>query len=199
MVVYRHVIEDIKQYQRGNLPQEAVRIDTPSDDEIQLKAAPIAAILCVLLSATMFVKTFVNKGLVIVPWVVIVGCILGFVMLIVHEWLHAIVYPKDAIATIGRLKGKLTHVALCSYPLSRGRFILMCLLPFVLGIIPLVIFIIAPARWKVCNGLMFGMACMGMVSPYVDVYNAILVLKNCKKTDKVMFYEDEMYKIGEEK
>jgi hypothetical protein len=195
MVVYRPVIEDIKQYQRGNLPQEAVRMDTPSDDEIQLKAAPIAAILCIVVSATMFAKTFVNRGLVIVPWAVLVGVALGFVLLIVHEWLHAIVYPKDAIATIGRLKGSLTHVALCSYPLSRGRFILMCLLPFILGIIPLVIFIIAPASLKVCNGLMFGMACMGMVSPYVDVYNAILVLKNCKKTDKVMFYEDEMYKI----
>lgn len=80
----------------------------------------------------------------------------------VHEWLHAIVYPKDAIVTIGRMKGKLTFVALVSYPLKRNRFVLMCIFPFLLGIIPLVIFIISPASLIVLNGLMFGMACMGM-------------------------------------
>lgn len=47
------------------------------------------------------------------------------------------------------------------------------------------------------NGLMFGMACVGMVSPYFDVYNVIAVLKQSRKTDKIMFFEDDLYRIAE--
>ncbi len=38
---------------------------------------------------------------------------------------------------------------------------------------------------------------MGMVSPYADVYNVISVLRHTKKNDKVMFYEDDLYRISE--
>jgi len=51
------------------------------------------------------------------------------------------------------------------------RFVIMSLLPFVLGVLPLAVFVISPAENQLLNGFMFGMACMGMVSPYVDVYN----------------------------
>ena len=81
--------------------------------------------------------------------------------------------------------------------MSRQRFILMSLLPFVLGIIPLLVFIISPAEYKIVNGLMFGMAGMGMVSPYVDVYNVIIVLRQARRIDKIMFFEDDLYKICE--
>ena len=45
-------------------------------------------------------------------------------------------YPRNALVTIGKITGKISFVALASYPLKRRRFIVMCLLPFVLGIIP---------------------------------------------------------------
>jgi hypothetical protein len=72
----------------------------------------------------------------------------------------------------------------------------MCLLPFLLGIIPLMLFILSSPQETVLNGLMFGMACMGMVSPFPDVYNVILVLKQTQKTDKIMFYGDDVYRIS---
>ena len=53
----------------------------------------------------------------------------------------------------------------------------MCLLPFVLGVIPFILFLISPAEFRVFNGLNFGMACMGMVSPFPDVYNVLTVLR----------------------
>lgn len=72
----------------------------------------------------------------------------------------------------------------------------MCLLPFILGIVPLLIFIGSPAGCRELNGLMFGMACMGMVSPFPDVYNVIVALKNANKNDAIMFYKDDMYKVS---
>ncbi len=131
--------------------------------------------------------------LVITPVAILVGVAIGFILLLVYELLHAIVYPKSALVTIGKMKGKLIFVALASYPLQRNRFILMCLLPFVLGILPLLIFMISLPNALFVNGILFGMACMGMISPYyMDVYNVRLVLKQTKSSDKIMFYDEDM-------
>ena len=100
------------------------------------------------------------------------------------------------MVTIGKIKGKISFVALASYPLKRSRFIIMCLLPFILGIVPLLIFVVNSPGYRELNGLMFGMACMGMVSPFPDVYNVIVVLRNTNKNDAIMFYKDDMYKVS---
>ncbi len=198
MIIVKAVIADIKEYQRGVLPQNARRIDTPSSiDEMMKKTTPITALLCAILIVMMFVKTIMSHTKVVNPLGIFAGVAMGFVMLVVHEWLHAIVYPKDARVIIGRVKGKILFVALSSYPMTRGRFIIMSLLPFVLGILPLAVFLISPAENKMLNGMMFGMACMGMVSPAPDVYNVFSILKYSNKKDKVMFYEDDLFIISE--
>ena len=198
MITFKPFIEDIKEYQRGNLPENALRLDTPhSIAETLKKAAPIEAVLCVVLFVAMFIKSIVNHDLVMHPIAVVFGFIIGFLLLTIHELLHAVVYPKAANVTVGKLKGKLVFVALASFPMIRQRFIFMSLLPFVLGIIPLLAFVISPAEYKIFNGLMFGMAAIGMVSPSADVYNVIIVSRQAKKTDKIMFFEDDLYKICE--
>ena len=190
-------INDINKYQTGSLPDDAVKIETPqSVGELMKKAVPIAAILCVFLFIAMLCKTIICKTVVISPIFILVGFAFGFLLLIIHEWLHGIVYPKEADVTIGRIKGKTTFVALASYPLKRNRFILMCLLPFVLGLVPFILFVISPAEFRVFNGLNFGMACMGMVSPFPDVFNVLAVLRNSEKSDSIMFYKNDMYKIS---
>ena len=190
-------IDSINKYQTGILPDNAVKVETPqSVGEMMKKAAPIAGVLCLLLFTTMLCKTIICGTAVISPLFILIGFAIGFVLLIVHEWLHGIVYPKEANVTIGKIKGKLTFVALASYPLKRSRFIVMCLLPYILGIVPLIIFIFDPAECRILNGIMFGMACMGMVSPFPDIFNVITVLKKANKNDAIMFYQDDMYKIS---
>lgn len=196
MIRFSAAIDDAGDLQKGELPAEAVKLISPSSTgEMMLKAAPIAGVLSVFLAAAMFFKTFLNHMRVISPIALILGAAAGFALLWVHELLHAVVYPKDATITIGRLKGKLIFVALASYPLKRGRFVLMCLLPFVLGLIPFCVFLISAPENLILNGVMFGLACMGMTSPYPDVYNVISVLKQTKRADMIMFYGDDIYKI----
>lgn len=197
MIRFVKTIDNIIEYQCGELPTTAEKLDAPvTTEDMMKKSIPIAIALCLIMVLTMFIKIFMSKSRVIFPPMVLGGCFLGFLLIIVHEWLHAIVYPKEANVTIGKLKGKIVFVALASYPLKRIRFIFMCLLPFLLGIIPLMLFIVSSPQETVFNGLMFGMACMGMVSPYPDVYNVILVLKQTKSTDKIMFYGDDVYRIS---
>ena len=175
MIKLKMSIEDISEYQTGILPKNAVKIETPqSIEEMMKKAAPIAAVLCVLMFVTMLCKTVMNKTVVISHVFILIGFCLGYICLVIHEWLHGIVYPRNALVTIGKITGKISFVALASYPLKRRRFIVMCLLPFVLGIIPLLIFIVSPAEYRELNGLMFGMSCMGMVSPFPDIYNVFI-------------------------
>ena len=197
MIRFDFAISEMEECQSGKLPENAVKIETPQTmEETMKKSSPIAVVLCFFLGISMFAKTFINKTMVISPVYIFVGVVIGFVLLIVHELLHAVVYPEEAVVTVGRLKGKMSFVALASYPLKRSRFILMSLLPFILGVVPLVIFLISPAEYKAFNGLMFGMACMGMISPFPDVYNVVTVLRKSEKDDKIMFYKDDMYKIG---
>lgn len=102
-------INDINKYQTGNLLDGAVKIETPqSVGELMKKAVPIAVILCVILFIAMLCKTIICKTVVISPIFILVGFAFGFLLLIIHEWLHGIVYPKEADVTIGRIKGKAT-------------------------------------------------------------------------------------------
>lgn len=197
MIKFVKTIDNIIEYQCGELPTTAEKLDAPvTTEDMMKKSMPIAIALCLIMFLTMFIKTFTNKSRVVFPPMVLGGLLIGFLLIIVHEWLHAIVYPKEANVTLGKLKGKMVFVALASYPLKRIRFIFMCLLPFLLGIIPLMLFILSSPQETVFNGLMFGIACMGMVSPFPDVYNVILVLKQTKSTDKIMFYGDDVYQVS---
>lgn len=198
MIKFVPSIEDINHYQTGDLPDNAIKLKSPPTEQIMMKAAPIAVVLCLIMSGTMFGKVFVSQRMCISPPFIIVGFLIGFILLVVHEWLHAVVYLGTANVTIGKLKKSITFVALASYPLKRGRFVFMSLLPFVLGIIPLSAFIISSPENTIFNAIMFGMACMGMVSPFPDVYNVYLVMKQTNKGDSVMFYQDDMYRIKPE-
>ena len=139
MIRFNGCIEDIRICQTGNLPEHAERIETPRTiDDTMKHAAPVCAVLCLIVSLTVFAKVFFARA-AIAPAAVFIGFAAGLALLIVHELLHAVVYPKEAAVTVGKLKGKLTFVALASFPMPRARFILMCLLPFVLGIVPLAV------------------------------------------------------------
>lgn len=196
MIAFKWNIENINDYQQSNLPENAEKLKAPaSPEEMMKKSSPVMAIMCVVMIASILSKAFINHAMVVFVPTVLAGFVIGVVLLVVHEWLHAVVYPKEARTTIGKLKGQLIFVALASYPMKRSRFILMCLLPFLLGIIPLALFILSPAENTVFNGLMFGLACVGMVSPSPDVLNVIIAVKQVKKGEKIMFYGDDIYKL----
>lgn len=54
--------------------------------------------MCFLFIA-MLCKTIICKTVVISPIFILVGFAFGFILLIIHEWLHGIVYPKEADVT----------------------------------------------------------------------------------------------------
>lgn len=178
---------EIINYQKYNTNKKMISI-TNDKENIQVKAIPICIFLVILCFAVLFLKVF-NSAISIKPLFLILGFLIGFLLLIVHEILHGIVYPKNVNVSIGFIK-PITFVALASYPISKKRFIIMCLLPFILGIIPMLIFIFLNNS-TICS-LSFGMMCMGLISPYPDVYNVFQVIKKVPKGKNVLFYEDTL-------
>lgn len=191
-------IDDISAYQKGNLSQNAQKMKMPQTmGEMMIKAIPFLIMMWALVFIVMLIKTMHCGERTFSPLFIVFGVLAGFPLLLVHELLHGVVYPKDAVVHIGIIPKNFAAVALASYPLSKARFILMSLLPFILGIIPLVLFIVMPSSLKALNGFLFGMAIMGMISPYSDCYNVYQVLKQAPKTAKLQFYGDDLYYISE--
>ena len=135
------IIKDNREYEQGDLSENAVKLNVPQTiGETMSRAIPFIIPSVVLITISMIAKTLLCGERVISFGFLVIGILAGFLLFIVHELLHAIVYPKGATVYIGIMPGQFAAVALASYPLKRGRFILMCLLPYILGIIPLVIF-----------------------------------------------------------
>ena len=184
--------EKMKDYQVGELSKNAKKMNMPTTSkEMMIKALPfiIPAFLILFLSVY-----FKSVEIFLLRLYIIIGVLLGFLALIIHELLHAIVYPKNANVYIGIAK-PITFVALASYPLKKEKFILMCLLPYILGIIPLILFWIMPITDMKIHSILFGLSAMGLGSPYPDLFNVYQVLKQTPKNCKIQFYKDDTYYI----
>lgn len=187
--------KEIEKYQKGELNFKAVKMKMPKTmNEMMTKALPFLIPAFIIMFSLMNIKSSINQQNVVNRPFILIGAIIGFVLLLVHEVLHVIVYPKGVNAYIGIAK-PITFVALVSYPLSKKRFIIMCLLPYMLGIIPLIAFWLSPAYLTELNGVLFGMACMGMASPYPDAYTVYQVVKQVPKNRRVQYYGDDIYYV----
>lgn len=184
--------EKMKDYQVGELSKNAKKMNMPTTSkEMMIKALPFIIPALVIL----FLSVYFKSGEFFLLWLyIIIGVLLGFLALIIHELLHAIVYPKNANVYIGIAK-PITFVALASYPLKKEKFILMCLLPYILGIIPLILFWIMPITDMKIHSILFGLSAMGLGSPYPDLFNVYQVLKQTPKNCKIQFYKDDTYYI----
>ena len=199
-IKWQGIIKNPSDYQMGSLSKTAKKLNMPKTmNEMMIKALPFVIPAILILFIAMFVKTKKAGQVVIAPAAIILGVAFGLAALLIHEFLHAIVYPSKAVVVIGFIPKQFAAVALASYPLKRSRFILMCMLPYILGVIPIIIlFCISSATAIEINGILFGLSIMGLTSPYMDSYNVYQVLKQTTKSDRLQFYGDDLYVISEE-
>ncbi len=186
---------EIEKYQKGKLDSNAIKMKMPETmNKMMVRAFPFVIPALIIMFLAMYLKGHINNQIVVYKPYMFIGLIIGFFLSIIHELLHAIVYPKGVNTYIGIAK-PVTFVALASYPLNKERFIVMCLLPYILGIIPLILFLFSPANYIALNSIIYGIAFIGMVSPYPDAYNVYQVIKQVPKGKKVQFYGDDTYYI----
>ena len=114
------------------------------------------------------------------PVLVPVGVLIGLLMTPVHELLHAVCYQKGQIVYIGLSLEKVAAFAVCHEKISKRRFIVMSLMPVLLGIIPLTVFLIAPSS-PVISAICIPSGIIGMLGPMPDYMDVHIVLKQVPK------------------
>ena len=188
------IVRDIDIFQEGVLPKGAIQLRMPRDlNGMMTTALPFALPPALLCCGSVFLKTLLVHHRQIRPLWLAAGAVIGLLLMFLHELLHAIVYPKGAYVYIGIVPGAFAAVALASHPMQRGRFLLMTLLPAVLGIIPLAVFWLLPRDTVVLNSIVFGIAVMWLVVPYPDYYTAYQVIRQTPKECFVQNEKDDVY------
>lgn len=193
-IVWKGIIKSEDDFPTANIPKCAKKVYIEEDiKKMQIKALPFMIPSILICFICMFLKTYIANEKVINVGFLFVGISIGILLIIFHELLHAIAFPKNSVVYIGLMPKSLTAVALSSSPVKRNRFIFLSILPIILGIIPLVIFCFSSSYLKELNGVMFGIAIMGMVSVYPDLYNIFNILKIVPKNATIQNNKSSTY------
>lgn len=115
----------------------------------------------------------------------------------VHEFIHAIFYPRNITKTIWKDSKNGAFFVYCDAKVSKIRFILLCLAPaIILGFFPFVIWLLIAPLFKVqfviCFMIITWVMIVMSIGDYANVYNAI---KQVPKNAKVFNYGMHSYWI----
>ena len=88
---------------------------------------------------------------------------------------------------------KVAAYAISFYPISKSQFIIMSLAPMLLGIMPLIVFVVCPLRWKALLTICVVPAFMGMISPSPDYMDVVSVIKQVPKGAKIQASNEGLY------
>ncbi len=193
-IVWKGIIKSESDFPTSDIPTSAKKLDSEEDMiKMQVKALPFMIPSILICFICIFIKTFIANEKVINVGGLFIGVVIGFLLIFVHELLHAVAFPKDATVYIGIMPKSLTAVALSSCPVKRNRFVFLSILPIILGLVPLVIFCFSSSDLKQLNGILFGMSIMGMVSVYPDIYNVFNILKVVPKNAIIQNNKNSTY------
>ena len=154
------------------LPNRAKAIDMPAD--IFKSSMAYGMLPLVLCGAIIAAKWLILQEREINPVYVPIGILLGLLLMPVHELLHALCYEKGQKVYIGISLKKFAAFAVCHEPISKRRFIVMSLMPVLLGVVPFVVFLLAPPN-GILSGICIPLGVMGVLSPMPD-YMAVSIV-----------------------
>ena len=135
--------------------------------------------------ATLILKQYMlNNGENIInkPFILL-GSVIGALLLLFHEFLHLVPYPENSTKIIS-IKGG-TPSAFCSAAVCKGTFIVSSLLPVLLGIIPLILFMLLPSTYQVINTLLWTIGTIELASPANDYADAVRCLRSVPSKCKI--------------
>lgn len=190
-IVWKGITKSDYIFKTEQLPVDARRIDIPENGINKSIIFGLPFILLCFLA--LYLRYTLDHEFVLNKPYGIIGLVLGVLLSVIHEILHGLVYPKKYNAFIGIVPREFMFYMSCSAPLKRGRFILMSLLPMILGVIPLIVFLFLSSRFIILNTILWPMSMIGLVSPCPDYMNVYFVLKEVPKNAYIQDGEDGLY------
>jgi len=188
-------VSDDQLIKRDSIPKEAVEfgIIPNLQGEFGRGFLILMPVLAAMVAAT-FLKVkdldyHLTMGLdVIVSFVLTIVSV--YLLTFVHEIIHALFYPADAVKEIWKSKEQGAYFVYCEKEIRKERFIIMCLAPmFILGIIPFIIWLILPNYIPMPYNLAVSITFWLMtIVAMGDVANVYHVIKEVPKGAKVFNY-----------
>ncbi|WP_438310647.1 DUF3267 domain-containing protein [Sporosarcina sp. FA9] len=175
-LVWKGIYKNRKQLPVGDLPAHAVKFKEPNSMlTLNIIAGIFAIPVLVLIGLAVIIKFILMGHEVEVGFFNLWGIILALLMIIPHEMLHAIVFPRGEEVGLWFLPGFLGAFVVSTVPLSKGRFIFLSLLPnIIFGLIPLCVWIFLPHNLAITN-IVWSFAFISLffgVGDYLNVWNA---------------------------
>jgi len=188
-------VSDDQLIKRDSIPKEAVEfgIIPNLQGEFGRGFLILMPVLAAMVAAT-FLKVkdldyHLTMGLdVIVSFVLTIVSV--YLLTFVHEIIHALFYPADAVKEIWKSKEQGAYFVYCEKEIRKERFIIMCLAPmFILGIIPFIIWLILPNYIPMPYNLAVSITFWLMtIVAMGDVANVYHVIKEVPKGANVFNY-----------
>ena len=176
---YMGVCKDMTKLPTSELPENAVKFVEPESKEAIEKAMLSFLIPSFLVIGLALLIGFLLHGNINITidfsywWVLPIIIVFSLVAMIVHEFLHAICFGKGSEVDL-YVTSSLLFVHSMT-PISKRRFIFMCLLPnVVLGLIPLIVWVFVPMPIAM-GTILFAFASIMLLSgcgDYMNSFNA---------------------------
>lgn len=170
--------KSVEQLSYGNLPADAVKFKEPNSPlMVNLVSSLFVIPVFILIGVTIYVKGLF-AGVTDYDFFNTWGILLALLMIIPHELLHAIMFPKDAEVEIWFSLKNMMAFVFSTYPVTKKRFILLSLLPnIVFGVIPLFIWLLIPKGFTSISNMIFSFAFFSLlfgIGDYMNVFNAAI-------------------------
>ena len=172
MIKFLGAIDDDYCIKYEQLPQHANLIDDKLINKFGFGAGVIGVIFGFLV--LLWKQYACNNG--VFPLrrnMIVVGCIIGVMMLGIHEILHLLPYPKTANKFIAINNGK--PVSFCNVAITKNKFVLSSFLPILLGILPIFLFIFLPNVYKGLNTILWTCGTIGLGAAGNDYIETLIV------------------------
>ncbi len=162
------------------VPEGAVLLKRP--ENIFKGSVPFMVVPLLVCFTAVMMKRAMAEDFFLNLWVLPLSFLIGLAVgMPLHEFIHALCYPKGTRAYIGVSMKQLRAFAISSSPLRRSRFIWMSLAPALSGIVSLVFFLITPVSAKWLTTIFLIPMFMGLLSPSPDHMDVFLVLRQVPK------------------
>lgn len=170
-------LSESNQFPKNSVPANSVKfLNSKSNIEPYLGVIPI---LILVIGAIVFKRTFVSEYTLNINGIVI-GGLLIIPFLIIHEFLHAICFPKESVAEIFWSSVGISFIP-CN-PISKKRYAITLLVPFIiLGVLPLLIWSFIQFNNVTLSSIIFILSIGNLGGTSNDLYNLYQVIKKMPK------------------
>lgn len=176
-------------FPKNEVPKNAVRFLNPrSPIETYFGVIPI---LILVIACVLFKRNFIEEYTLNIKGFII-GGLLTIPFLIVHEFLHAICFPKEGIAEVFWSPAGISIIP-CS-PISKRRYAITLIVPsIIIGLIPLLIWTFISFNNITLSSIIFILSIGNLGGTSMDLYNLYQVIKVMPKNSHMITSETNCY------